>query len=141
MRRFLRKCPKSDLRGGKISMKGYGEFDFIKPLIITTLFIGFFMWLQFASGQITIQVTGQPTIDSLTEQLVVSQSALEICTEKVTPECVCSCDTNGSYITGFLFGLVVGFFGLFYFIYMVKPWLTEKIKEKMSKKKPKGRKV
>lgn len=89
-------------------MKGQFEYGFGWAKVVVTAFCIFIVYLFIISqfGFITIQVTGQPHIDSLTQELSVCWEELNIFKQTEQLVCKCSCPSDiGVIFIGFMMGV------------------------------------
>jgi len=90
-------------------MKGQLFWDrngWMGGVVVAFFIIVIYTFVVLGSGSITIQVTGQPQIDSLTQQLSVCQEELNIFKQTEQLVCKCSCPSDiGVIFLGFMIGV------------------------------------
>lgn len=112
-------------------MKGYIDYDvWIRVFSILIIFGLVFLWVNQFGGNITISVTGQPTIDSLSYQLTVCQEKLGVKCEPC-PDIKCiESNPFPEFTVGMIFGMILGFIYFLWFGEGTKKWMLKRLKKK-----------
>ncbi len=112
-------------------MKGNGKPS-VGGIIFILVLLAFFIYLQINMGLITIIITGQPTINDLTNKLNVCQAELN---DKCDPCPECVEKTIISDLALIFFGGIVGFFYFLFFGENLKQWLLKRWQSEKKEKR------
>lgn len=113
-------------------MKGYYEGPGVGSVIFMTIFVAGLIGALASFGNISISLTGQPQIDSLSNQLVECHTQLD---EKCSPCPEVQCQESNWLTTPFtfLFGIVVGFLYSMFFGEDTKKVLAKRLLKEVKK--------